>query len=102
VILSIPLSLLVSVMTLSLLGQTLNVMTLGGLALAVGIVVDDTTVELENVHRNASQGKGLIAGILDGAQQIATPAFVSTLGGCPRKHRAAFSTYSCQTTTRRG
>ena len=102
VILSIPLSLLVSVMTLYLLGQTLNVMTLGGLALAVGIVVDDTTVELENVHRNASQGKGLIAGILDGAQQIATPAFVSTLGGCPRKHRAAFSTYSCQTTTRRG
>src|SRR5262245_583259 len=82
VILSIPLSLLVSVMTLYLLGQTLNVMTLGGLALAVGIVVDDTTVELENVHRNASQGKGLIAAILDGAQQIATPAFVSTLAIC--------------------
>src|SRR3989441_13017937 len=82
VILSIPLSLLVSVITLYLLGQTLNVMTLGGLALAVGIVVDDTTVELENVHRNASQGKGLIAAILDGAQQIATPAFVSTLAIC--------------------
>src|SRR3989475_831075 len=82
VILSIPLSLLVSVITMYLLGQTLNVMTLGGLALAVGIVVDDTTVELENVHRNASQGKGLIAAILDGAQQIATPAFVSTLAIC--------------------
>jgi len=82
VILSIPLSLLVSVITMDLLGQTLNVMTLGGLALAVGIVVDDTTVELENVHRNASQGKGLIAAILDGAQQIATPAFVSTLAIC--------------------
>jgi multidrug efflux pump subunit AcrB len=82
VILSIPLSLLVSVITLYLLGQTLNVMTLGGLALAVGIVVDDTTVELENVHRNASQGKGLMAAILDGAQQIATPAFVSTLAIC--------------------
>ena len=82
VILSIPLSLLVSVITMYLLGQTLNVMTLGGLALAVGIVVDDTTVELENVHRNAGQGKGLIAAILDGAQQIATPAFVSTLAIC--------------------
>src|SRR2546428_5005818 len=82
VILSIPLSLLVSVITLYLLGQTLNVMTLGGLALAVGIVVDDTTVELENVHRNASPGKGLIAAILDGAQQIATPALVSTLAIC--------------------
>src|SRR5256712_1771668 len=82
VILSIPLSLLVSVITMYFLGQTLNVMTLGGLALAVGIVVDDTTVELENVHRNASQGKGLIAAILDGAQQIATPAFVSTLAIC--------------------
>jgi multidrug efflux pump subunit AcrB len=82
VILSIPLSLMVSVITMSLLGQTLNVMTLGGLALAVGIVVDDTTVELENVHRNASQGKGLMAAILDGAQQIATPAFVSTLAIC--------------------
>src|SRR5216684_4469113 len=82
VLLTILLSLLVSVMTLSLLGQTLNVMTLGGLALAVGIVVDDTTVELENVHRNASQGKGLIAAILDGAQQIAAPAFVSTLAIC--------------------
>jgi multidrug efflux pump subunit AcrB len=82
VILSIPLSLMVSVITMYLLGQTLNVMTLGGLALAVGIVVDDTTVELENVHRNASQGKGLIAAILDGAQQIAAPAFVSTLAIC--------------------
>ncbi len=80
--LSIPLSLMVSVIVLYLLGETLNVMTLGGLALAVGIVVDDTTVEIENIHRNAALGKGVIQAILDGAQQIATPAFVSTLSIC--------------------
>ena len=67
---------------LSLLGQTLNVMTLGGLALAVGILVDDATVEIENIHRNLAQGKPLRQAILDGAQQIATPAFVSTLAIC--------------------
>src|SRR5207244_2648186 len=77
-----PLSILCSVITLSLLGQTLNVMTLGGLALAVGILVDDATVEIENIHRNLGQGKPLKRAILDGAQQIAIPAFVSTLAIC--------------------
>ena len=82
VTISIPLSILCSVITLSLLGQTLNVMTLGGLALAVGILVDDATVEIENIHRNLGQGKPLKRAILDGAQQIAVPAFVSTLAIC--------------------
>ncbi|BAC88817.1 efflux RND transporter permease subunit [Gloeobacter violaceus] len=79
---SIPLSILCSIVALSTLGQTLNVMTLGGLALAVGILVDDATVEIENIHRNLGQGKPLREAILDGAQQIATPAFVSTLCIC--------------------
>ena len=66
-----------------MLGQTINVMTLGGLALAVGILVDDATVEIENVHRNMGiHGKTLVRAILDGAQQIALPAFVSTLCIC--------------------
>src|SRR6202790_2744453 len=83
VCLSIPLSILTSLIVLGLLGQTLNVMTLGGLALAVGILVDDATVEIENVHRNMGmQGKTLVRAILDGAQQIAVPAFVSTLCIC--------------------
>ncbi len=82
VTLSIPLSILCSVIVLSLLGQTLNVMTLGGLALAVGILVDDATVEIENIHRNLGQGKPLRQAILDGAQQIAVPAFVLTLAIC--------------------
>jgi multidrug efflux pump subunit AcrB len=82
VITSIPLSILTSVAILSALGQTLNVMTLGGLALAVGILVDDATVEIENIHRNLGLGKRLVQAILDGAQQIATPAFVSTLSIC--------------------
>lgn len=82
VTISIPLSILCSLITLSLLGETLNVMTLGGLALAVGILVDDATVEIENIHRNLAQGKPLRQAILDGAQQIATPAFVSTLAIC--------------------
>ncbi len=82
VTISIPLSILCSVITLNLLGQTLNVMTLGGLALAVGILVDDATVEIENIHRNLGEGKPLRQAILDGAQQIATPAFVSTLAIC--------------------
>src|SRR5205814_4321 len=76
---SIPLSVLVALIALKLLGHTLNVMTLGGLALAVGILVDDATVEIENIHRNLSMGKSLERAILDGAQQIAVPAFVSTL-----------------------
>ena len=79
---SIPLSILVSIIVLSLFGQTLNVMTLGGLALAVGILVDDATVEIENIHRNQAMGKPIVSAILDGAQQIAVPAFVSTLAIC--------------------
>jgi len=79
---SIPLSILTSVITLSLLGETINIMTLGGLALAVGILVDDATVEVENVNRNLDMGKPIIQAILDGAQQIAVPALVSTLCIC--------------------
>ena len=82
VIVSIPLSILVSIIALSALGQTLNVMDLGGMALAVGILVDDATVEIENIHRNLHQGKRLVQAILDGARQIAVPAFVSTLCIC--------------------
>src|ERR1700683_4709291 len=83
VCISIPLSILTSLTILGLLGQTINVMTLGGLALAVGILVDDATVEIENVHRNmAMKGKTLVRAILDGAQEIAVPAFVSTLCIC--------------------
>ena len=82
VMVSIPLSILVSLSILSLLGYTLNVMTLGGLALAVGILVDDATVEIENIHRNLAQGKPVQRAILDGAEQIAVPAFVSTLAIC--------------------
>src|SRR6516164_121787 len=79
---SIPLSILTSICVLSLLGQTINVMTLGGLALAVGILVDDATVEIENTHRNLAMKKPLVRAVLDGAQQIAIPAFVSTLCIC--------------------
>ena len=76
---SIPLSIFVSVILLSALGETINIMTLGGLALAVGILVDDATVEIENIERNLAQGKEMKQAILDGASQIAVPAFVSTL-----------------------
>src|SRR5215467_9942902 len=79
---SIPLSILCSVIMLGALGQTFNLMTLGGLALAVGILVDDATVEIENIDRNLAQGKELKTAILDGASQIAVPAFVSTLCIC--------------------
>src|SRR5262249_28498312 len=79
VVTSIPLSILSSIIILSFLGETLNIMTLGGLALAVGILVDDATVEIENTHRNMEMGKPIFKAILDGAQQVATPAFVSTL-----------------------
>ena len=82
VCISIPLSILTSLIVLSLLGQTVNVMTLGGLALAVGILVDDATVEIENTHRNMAMKKPLVRAVLDGAQQIAAPAFVSTLSIC--------------------
>ena len=79
---SIPLSILTSIIVLSALGETINIMTLGGLALAVGILVDDATVEIENINRNIAQGKEIQQAILDGAQQIAVPAFVSTLAIC--------------------
>ena len=79
---SIPLSIFVSIIVLSALGQTINIMTLGGLALAVGILVDDATVEIENIERNLAQGKEMKQAILDGASQIAVPAFVSTLCIC--------------------
>ncbi len=79
---SIPLSIFVSVLLLSALGETINIMTLGGLALAVGILVDDATVEIENIERNLAQGKEMKQAILDGASQIAVPAFVSTLSIC--------------------
>jgi CzcA family heavy metal efflux pump len=82
VCISIPLSILTSLVILGLCGETINVMTLGGLALAVGILVDDATVEIENVHRNMGMKKPLTRAILDGASQIAVPAFVSTLAIC--------------------
>ena len=76
---SIPLSVIVALLCMRALGATINVMTLGGLALAVGILVDDATVEIENIHRNLAMGKPLTRAILDGAQQIAVPAFVASL-----------------------
>src|SRR6201987_4957822 len=79
---SIPLSLFVSIILLGAIGETINIMTLGGLALAVGILVDDATVEIENIERNLAMGKEMRQAILDGAQQIAVPAFVSTLSIC--------------------
>lgn len=79
---SIPLSILTSLLALSLIGQTINIMTLGGLALAVGILVDDATVEIENVERQLATGKPLEQAILDSAEEIALPAFVSTLCIC--------------------
>src|SRR5579871_2424585 len=82
VCISIPLSILTSIIILNLMGQTINVMTLGGMALAVGILVDDATVEIENTHRNLAMRKPLVRAVLDGAQQIAVPAFVSTLSIC--------------------
>jgi multidrug efflux pump subunit AcrB len=82
VAISIPLSILTSLILLGFMGHTINIMTLGGLGLAVGILVDDATVELENVHRNLGLGTPLRRAILDGAQQIATPALVSTLSIC--------------------
>jgi multidrug efflux pump subunit AcrB len=81
---SIPLAILTSLIVLSLIGETINIMTLGGLALAVGILVDDATVEVENINRNreAEPEKDLDEVVLDSAMQIATPAFVSTLSIC--------------------
>lgn len=79
---SIPLSIATSLVIMTALGETINVMTLGGLALAVGILVDDATVEIENTHRNMAERKPLVRAILDSAQQVAAPAFVSTLSIC--------------------
>jgi len=79
---SIPLSIVCSLLMLSALGETINIMTLGGLALAVGILVDDATVEIENINRNLEEGKEVEDAILTGASQIAVPAFVSTLAIC--------------------
>ena len=79
---SIPLSILTSIIALSALGETINIMTLGGLALAVGILVDDATVAIENINSHLEEGKDLEPAILEGAQQIAVPAFVSTICIC--------------------
>jgi multidrug efflux pump subunit AcrB len=82
VIASIPLSILTSIACLQLAGQTINTMTLGGIALAVGMLVDDATVEIENIHRNHAMNKPLLEAILDGASQIATPTLIGTLSIC--------------------
>ena len=82
VIISIPLSILTSIIGLKLTGHTINLMTLGGLALAIGMLVDDATVEVENIHRNRGLGKPLTVAILDGARQVAVPAIVATLSIC--------------------
>jgi CzcA family heavy metal efflux pump len=82
VITSIPLSILTAIIALKLTGQTINTMTLGGIALAVGMLVDDATVEVENIHRNQAMHKPLLVAILDGASQIATPTLVGTLCIC--------------------
>jgi multidrug efflux pump subunit AcrB len=79
---SIPLAIFAAVIGLKLFGHTINIMTLGGLALAIGMLVDDATVEVENIHRNRSMGKPLTVAILDGASQIAVPAIVATLSIC--------------------
>jgi multidrug efflux pump subunit AcrB len=79
---SIPLAIFSAIVGLKLTGHTINIMTLGGLALAIGMLVDDATVEVENIHRNRNLGKPLTRAILDGAHQIATPAIVATLSIC--------------------
>src|SRR5450432_1543499 len=79
---SIPLAIFSAIVGLKLTGNTINIMTLGGLALAIGMLVDDATVEVENIHRNRLMGKPLTRAILDGAQQIAVPAIVATLSIC--------------------
>src|SRR4029078_10923898 len=79
---TIPLAILTSIIALFALGETINIMTLGGLALAVGILVDDATVAIENISQHLESGKPLDQATLDGAQQIAVPTFVSTLAIC--------------------
>src|SRR6185503_16361830 len=82
VVTAIPLAVLVSIILLTALGYSLNLMTLGGLALAVGILVDDSTVTIENIHRHMAMGKSLKEAVLDGSRQIVVPAFVSMLCIC--------------------
>jgi multidrug efflux pump subunit AcrB len=82
VIVSIPLSILTALIGLKLSGQSINIMTLGGMALAVGMLVDDATVAVENIHRHHAMRKSLLAAILDGSAEIATPAFIGTLAIC--------------------
>lgn len=82
VLISIPLSIMTSIIFLSLMGETLNIMTLGGLTLAIGILVDDATVAIENIHRNVAAKKPLVQAILDGSYEVTIPAFVSTLSIC--------------------
>jgi multidrug efflux pump subunit AcrB len=82
VVTSIPLAILTAIVGLKLSGQTINTMTLGGIALAIGMLVDDATVEVENIHRNHVMNKPLLVAILDGAHQIATPTLVGTLSIC--------------------
>lgn len=79
---SIPLAIMVGVIGLNLTGNTINIMTLGGLSLAIGMLVDDATVEVENIHRNRNMNKPLTVAILDGASQIALPAIMATLSIC--------------------
>ena len=79
---SIPLAILTAIIGLNLSGDTINIMTLGGLALAIGMLVDDATVAIENINRNFDMGKSITVGILDGADQIAVPAIVATLAIC--------------------
>ena len=79
---SIPLAIFTAIIALNLTGQSINIMTLGGLALAIGMLVDDATVEVENIHRNRGLGKPLTVAILDGARQVAVPAIVATLSIC--------------------
>jgi len=82
VCISIPLAIFSSIIVLNLAGQSINIMTLDGLALAIGMLVDDATVEVENIHRNRAMGKPLTVAILGGARQIAVPAIVYTLAIC--------------------
>ena len=79
---SIPLAIFSAIIGLNLTGHTINIMTLGGLALAIGMLVDDATVEVENIHRNRTHGQAAHRAILDGASQIAVPAIVATLAIC--------------------
>ena len=82
VCISIPLAIFSSIIVLNLAGQSINIMTLDGLALAIGMLVDDATVEVENIHRNRAMGKPLTVAIPGGARQIAVPAIVYTLAIC--------------------